>query len=219
MMNTNRVWLIVGGLVLLVGMIGCSRLFTNRNRVSLGFDEEMGEFLEVWKPAETNGRGTPGQWEMIDGAMVLSETENSGQTYNLLMKDGKMTAEVDISIKVQAREGVEDQGGGPIWRAVDADNYYICRWNPLEDNFRVYYVKEGKRTQITSADIVVDPKEWHTIRIIHKGNKITAVLDRDVVVLEIEDDTFSEGGKIGLWTKADAVTAFDDFMVTRTIRY
>ena len=108
--------------------------------------------------------------------------------------------------------GAEDQGGGPIWRAKDADNYYIARWNPLENNFRVYFVKDGKRIQLASADIETDPGTWHEIEIEHVGNRIVAEFD-DEEVIEIEDSTFAEGGMVGLWTKADAATAFDNFKV------
>ena len=99
-----------------------------------------------------------------------------------------------------------------IWRAKDADNYYIARWNPLEKNFRVYYVKDGQRKQLASVDIKTDPSKWHEIEIEHVGNKIVAEFD-DKKVIEIEDSTFTEGGMVGLWTKADAATAFDDFEV------
>ena len=212
-MKTYRVWKMVGVLFVMVGLVGCSRLFTNVYRIGWDFDEETGAVPQELMAAETNGKGTPGTWEVSGGAVVLSETTNSGQTYNLLLTDGGSSiADIELWVKVQARAGVEDQGGGVIWRAVDADNYYICRWNPLEDNFRVYYVKEGKRTQIASADVVVDPLAWHTIHIRHEGKKITAALD-DETVIEVGDVTFSEAGQVGLWTKADAVTAFDDFMM------
>jgi hypothetical protein len=108
--------------------------------------------------------------------------------------------------------GKEDQGGGPIWRAKDADNYYIARWNPLEKNFRVYFVKDGRRKRLASADIDVDPGKWHEIEIEHVGNKIVAEFD-DKKLIEIKDSTFTEAGMVGLWTKADAATAFDDFEI------
>jgi hypothetical protein len=111
---------------------------------------------------------------------------------------------------VKAMTGDEDQGGGPIWRAKDADNYYIARWNPLEDNFRIYFVKGGRRIQLASADIKADPKKWHEIEIKHVGNHIIAKFDKKKI-LKLDDDTFGEAGKVGLWTKADAATAFDNF--------
>lgn len=114
--------------------------------------------------------------------------------------------------KIEKEVEGEDPGGGPIWRAKDADNYYVSRWNPLENNFRVYYVKDGRRVQLATADIKTDPGKWHEIEIEHVGNNIVAEFD-DEKVIEIEDSTFSQGGMVGLWTKADASTAFDDFEV------
>ena len=107
--------------------------------------------------------------------------------------------------------GVIDQGGGPIWRAKDARNYYIARYNPLEDNYRVYTVVEGKRHQLMSANIPHSPG-WHTLRITMTGSTIQCFYDGEAH-LELEDSTFTEAGKVGLWTKADAQTHFDDVKV------
>ncbi len=110
-----------------------------------------------------------------------------------------------------------DQGGGPIWRVKDQNNYYIARWNPLENNFRVYYVKDGKRVQLDSADVDVSASEWHTIRIEHNGDQITGFLDGKEL-LEVTDSAFPEGGGVGLWTKADAASFFDDLVIERKER-
>ena len=112
----------------------------------------------------------------------------------------------------KAIRGVEDQGGGPIWRVQDKNNYYIARANPLENNFRIYTVKDGKRRTLDSARVKVPSKQWHTIKIVHKGKKIKGYLNGEKL-LEYEDNTFPEVGGVGLWTKADAVTEFDDFSV------
>jgi hypothetical protein len=115
-------------------------------------------------------------------------------------------------VKVKAISGKEDQGGGPVWRYQDNNNYYIARWNPLENNFRVYVVQDGKRKQLGSADVQLDPAVWHTITIDHAGNRIKASLDGRQLI-EVNDETFAIIGKIGLWTKADAATAFDAFRI------
>ena len=120
--------------------------------------------------------------------------------------------DLEIELKIKSITGRQDQGGGPIWRAKDAKNYYVARWNPLENNLRVYYVRDGRRVQLASADIITDPGEWHEIEIKHVGNIIRAKFDYEKVI-EIEDTTFTESGMAGLWTKADAATAFDDFKV------
>jgi hypothetical protein len=183
------------------------------------FDEvKLGEVPEGWRVAETASTGTPANWAVIEGgaeegnprAIAITETANRGRTYNLLIATGTKLKDLEIEVKVKAMTGAEDQGGGPIWRAIDADNYYIARWNPLENNFRIYFVKNGKRVQLASADIEADPKKWHEIEIEHVGNHIIAEFD-DKKILELDDDTFGSAGMVGLWTKADAATAFDDF--------
>ncbi|MHC4215359.1 MAG: family 16 glycoside hydrolase, partial [Planctomycetota bacterium] len=108
--------------------------------------------------------------------------------------------------------GVIDQGGGPIWRCRDKDNYYIARWNPLEDNFRVYFVKKGRRRQLASADVKANPKLWHQIKIEHRENRIKAFFDGKKII-EVGNSTFTKAGRIGLWTKADAATSFDRLKV------
>ena len=120
---------------------------------------------------------------------------------------------LELGVKFKAVSGREDQGGGPVWRYQDPDNYYIARANPLENNFRVYKVVNGRRKQLDSVKIKVTPGEWHTIRIINKGDRIQCYYDAKLF-LEVSDNTFKKG-KIGLWTKADAITYFDNLEVER----
>ena len=96
---------------------------------------------------------------------------------------------------------------------LDANNYYIARWNPLEDNFRVYKVEKGKRTQLDTADVKLPADRWHTLKIRQIGEVIECFLD-GTPYLNAEDDTFPDAGKIGLWSKSDAVSHFDDVRVT-----
>ncbi len=119
--------------------------------------------------------------------------------------------DLELEVKFKAVSGDEDQGGGPIWRYQDPDNYYVARANPLENNFRVYKVVNGNRKQLDSAHLKITPGEWHTIKIINNGDKILCCYD-DRFYLEVKDNTF-EKGKIGLWTKADSITYFDNLVV------
>ena len=179
--------------------------------------DKAGSVPRGWKVAETGGKGTPATWQVVeddsapDGtqAVAITANKNRGSTYNLMIAQDTSYKDLVIRVKVKAATGKEDQGGGPIWRARDADNYYIARWNPLEDNFRLYYVKDGKRTQLGTADVKTDPKAWHEIMIVHRGNMIAASFDGKRLI-ELEDTTFGGAGKVGLWTKADAATAFDN---------
>ncbi len=188
--------------------------------VSLTFDnDEVGNVPAAIELKETFGRGTPAIWKVVADqsspnsprAFGAVETKNTGRTYNVALVSESSFKNVVISMQVKAVSGKEDQGGGPVWRAIDADNYYIARWNPLEDNFRIYYVKDGERAQIASMKIKLDPTKWHSIKIIMKGHHIEGWLNSEKR-LEVNDDTFKEAGMVGLWTKADASTLFDDFI-------
>ncbi|MCK4753179.1 MAG: hypothetical protein KAS75_07010 [Planctomycetes bacterium] len=173
-----------------------------------------------WGVSETNSKGKPATWQVIgdDSApskpniVAITSNENSGHTYNLLIAEHTNFKNVNVMVMVKAISGMQDQGGGVIWRAQDSDNYYIARWNPLENNFRVYFVKDGNRKQLASAYMKLDPQKWHRLNIKHIGKKIIARVDEKKYI-EVEDTTFSCAGKVGLWTKADAATGFGGFKV------
>lgn len=121
--------------------------------------------------------------------------------------------DVEVSVAFKANAGRRDQGGGMVWRYRDANNYYVARVNPLEDNFRVYKVVGGKRIpEFRSAEVKVPPGGWHTLTVRIAGDPIECFLDGKKY-LEAKDDTFTKPGKVGLWTKADARTSFDNFTV------
>jgi hypothetical protein len=175
-----------------------------------------------WRIEQTNPRGEGAQWsvawdpEAPSGGQVLSLTDPRGargSTYNLAWTDEIEFQDGRIEVKVKAGAGREDQGGGPIWRVQDRDNYYIARWNPLENNVRLYYVRNGDRRQLESADVDVPADEWHTLAIEQRGSRITGYFDGQRV-WESTDDAFSQPGGVGVWTKADAATFFDDLAIT-----
>lgn len=185
-------------------------------------DVAPGSMPTSWKAEQTNPRGEDAQWSVqqsataASGDQVLELTDTrgaTGSTFNLAWTDQVQFQVGRIEVKVKAGTGEEDQGGGPIWRVQDKDNYYIARWNPLEDNFRLYYVQDGHRSQLESADADLSVDAWHTIVIEHQGNRITAYLDGETM-FETTDDTFSQAGGVGVWTKADAATMFDDLVMT-----
>ena len=156
-----------------------------------------------------------GDWRIVDDetapsrANVLAQSaKNSGSTFNIALVSGTHYKDLRLSVMLKAIAGNEDQGGGLVWRAKDAKNYYIARWNPLEDNFRVYKVVDGRRSQLDSADIKA-PVGWHTLEIEMVGSHIECSLDGKRY-LDVKDSTFPDGGRIGLWTKSDAQTHFDN---------
>ena len=109
---------------------------------------------------------------------------------------------------MKAIAGDIDQGGGIVWRAKDASNYYLARYNPLEDNYRLYKVIDGKRSLIVNADIT-HSDGWHTLRITMTGEQIACYYDGKKY-LEGKDSAIKDAGQIGLWSKADAQSHFDE---------
>jgi hypothetical protein len=181
--------------------------------------DDVGKLPAGWK-ADQTGKGEGSVWKVVaddttpsKAGFVLAQTaESPNAFFNLCVSQDSSFQDGEISVSFKAVKGKNDQGGGLVWRYQDADNYYICRMNPLEDNFRVYKVEGGKRTQFQSADVKVPAGEWHTIKVVQKGNQIECSLDGKKY-LEAKDDTFPKAGKMGLWTKSDAQTYFDDFKV------
>jgi Domain of Unknown Function (DUF1080) len=158
--------------------------------------------------------GYVGEWAVSkDGEnhVLCQKAKNDDATFNLALADGTSYKDIDLSVKLMAVDGNIDRGGGLIWRAKDKSNYYICRYNPLEDNLRVYKVVDGKRTMFKGAKTPGDQK-WHNLRVTMAGNKIACYFDGEKL-LEVEDDTFSDAGMIGLWSKADAQSYFDDLTI------
>jgi hypothetical protein len=175
----------------------------------------VGSLPSGWTAAKT-GAGEGSVWKIQEdstspspsGTKVLTQTASGpGPLFSLCVADQPRTADVDLTIQLKALSGKIDQGGGPVWRYQNADNYYIARVNPLENNFRVYKVVDGKRTQLGTADVQAAAGQWHTIRIEHRAHRIQCSLNGKLS-LEVADDTISKAGQIGFWTKADAVTSF-----------
>jgi hypothetical protein len=156
-------------------------------------------------------KGEVGQWRVVmaDGRKVLAQQAKiTDKVFNVALVTGTHAKDVDLSVKLRAVAGELDRGGGLIWRAKDKHNYYIARYNPLEDNYRVYKVKAGKRTMFKNADIPQTPG-WHQLRVTMRGDHIECFYDGKKY-LDCNDSTFPEAGMIGLWSKADAQSYFDD---------
>ena len=127
--------------------------------------------------------------------------------FNLCVAEKSNYLDVDLRVDFKAVAGKIDQGGGLVWRYKDAKNYYLSRMNPLEDNFRLYKVVDGKRTQLATVDVKAAAGKWHSLRVVQDGDRIRCYFNGKLE-LDAEDKTFNEPGKVGLWTKADAQTHF-----------
>ena len=167
------------------------------------------------------GRGTP-KWTVErdetapSGRQVLKQLGKA--TYPLALKDGTSIKDGFVEVKFKPISGSEDRAGGLVWRARDANNYYVVRANALEDNVVLYKTVKGVRS---SLDIVgrrggygveqaVPANQWHTLRVEFIGTRFKVIFN-DKPLFEVDDSSFAEPGMVGLWTKADSVTAFDAF--------
>jgi len=115
-----------------------------------------------------------------------------------------------VEVKFKAIAGKEDQAGGVVWRWKDGDNYYVARANALENNVSLYFTQNGRRNTIKYVDAPVAKNAWHTLRVVFTGKEIRVALD-GTVYIGVEDGHIGGSGSVGLWTKADSVTLFDDF--------
>jgi hypothetical protein len=129
--------------------------------------------------------------------------------------------DLDLSVKFKAISGSTDQAAGLMFRLQDANNYYIVRANALENNVVLYKVENGKRSDLDlkgegstyGKKANVPKQKWNGLRVVVLGDLFEVYIN-DEKLFEMEDQTFKEAGKIGLWTKADSVTCFDDLRVT-----
>ncbi len=179
-----------------------------------------GELPRSFRAEATHPRGPLARWEVLrepsapSGQKVLALTEikrPSPGTFNLCWTDKVRFRDGEIEVRFKAVRGRIDQGGGIMWRVKDRNNYYVVRYNPLENNFRIYYVLRGRRVLIQSADVKLS-SGWHTMRVVQKGDRYEAYLDGRLL-LSGRDRHITGPGGIGLWTKADAQTNFDDLRV------
>jgi hypothetical protein len=126
------------------------------------------------------------------------------------VKTGSMLADGIVEVKFKPLSGREDRAGGVVWRWKDGDNYYVARANALENNVSLYYTEGGRRRTIKYVDAPVPGNTWHTLRVEFKGTHVSVLLDGKAYI-ELDDDHIAGSGAVGVWTKADSVTLFDDF--------
>lgn len=171
-----------------------------------------------WKVEGTNQKGPLATWSIVADATapgagnvlaLTSTNHDSSGTFNLCWTDKIRFQDGVLEVAMKPVSGKDDQGGGLIWRAKDKDDYYICRANPLESNFRVYHVKNASRHQLGSASVEIETGRWHKIRIEQTGDRMVCSLDGKAL-LDVRDSTFPDAGGVGLWTKSDAKSEFAD---------
>ena len=177
------------------------------------FDSDtVGQLPAGWTCGKT-GKGHP-HWTV--------ETDSSAPSRpNVLKQAGTATfpwcvrndiegADGVVEVRFKPVSGKEDQAGGVVWRWKNSGNYYVARANALESNVSLYFTVDGSRKTIKYVSAPVTLNTWHTLRVIYKGDAIQVALDGKTYI-ETKDRHIPGLGKVGVWTKADSVTLFDDF--------
>ena len=180
---------------------------------TINFDDaKAGAPPPGWKSAIT-GSGSA-KWSIEQDSSAPSKPnvlKQSGVgTFPICIYESAKLKDGFVEMKFKPIEGKEDQAGGVIWRVQDSNNYYIARANALEDNVTIYHTIGGKRVAFKSINTKVKSGVWHTLRVDFEGNKFAVTFDGNKVI-EATDQSFQNAGKVGVWTKADSVTLFDDF--------
>jgi 3-keto-disaccharide hydrolase len=180
---------------------------------TVNFDDmKTGAAPPGWTATQT-GKGS-GKWSVEKDESAPSKPnvlKQSGQaTFPVCLKDDTNLKDGFVEVRFKPISGKEDQAGGAIWRAKDSNNYYIARANALENNVTIYHTINGHRTEKKRTKTTVATNQWHTLRVDFQGNHFVVTFDGQKAI-EWDDDTYKEAGKVGVWTKADSVTLFDDF--------
>ncbi len=157
-----------------------------------------------------------GDWKILitgrakSASQVLAQigSKGSDQAYKLVLFEDTTSSNVDLEVSFLAVSGKADLGGGLIWRARDDRNYYLLRASAVEQNIRLYRVVKGIRHLVKNHNRAIGPAAWHRLRVIQHGCEMQIRYD-DEPIFQLCEQTFDQG-RIGLWTKSDAVTYFDD---------
>jgi hypothetical protein len=165
------------------------------------------------------GSGDP-KWTVESDATAPSKApvikQSGAATYPLLLRNDGLIKDGYVEIGFKAVAGSQDRAAGVVWRAKDADNYYVARANALEDNVVLYKTVGGVRRPLDivgrkggyGVDVKVSSGTWHKLRVDFSGSRFRVSFNGEPL-FEVEDSTFDDAGRIGLWTKADSVTLFD----------
>lgn len=187
-------------------------------------DDTIGQPPKGFEFGHTAKAGAPGKWVIqAEGAnkyLIQTDPDSTRSRFPVAVLSDVSAADLDLSVRFKPVSGRVDQAAGLVWRYRDQDNYYIVRANALEDNVVLYKVENGKRIDLPlmgegrtygkKADVPAG--QWSTLRVIATG-ALFEVHSNGTKLYEVEDRTFTQAGKVGVWTKADSVTQFDDLTV------
>jgi len=181
---------------------------------TINFDADTVAIAPKGWTAGVTGRGTH-RWTVEADAGAPSQPnvlkQSGAGDFPWCVFAGAALADGFVEVKFKALAGKQDQAGGVVWRWKDGDNYYVARANALENNVSLYYTQNGRRNTIKYVDAPVAGNRWHTLRAEFAGKHIRVILDGKAYI-DVDDGRITGPGAVGVWTKADSVTVFDDFV-------
>ena len=200
-------------LALIIPTLVSVTIMTTTHAETVSFDRDAPGALPAGWRAGLTGRGSP-KWSVEADASAPSKPnvlrQSGSGTFPWCVKPEASLENGYVEVRFKPLSGREDQAGGIVWRWKDGDNYYVARANALENNVSLYYTEKGRRNTIKYVDAPVAGNVWHALRAEFSGKKIRVMLDGKAYI-EAEDGHIAGAGAVGVWTKADSVTLFDDF--------
>ena len=211
---------------MLVIMVVCMCVTVHGEVRKVDFEQDtVGQPPKGFAFGHTGKVGAPGRWVIQQEGegkyLAQVDRDRTGNRFPVAVIADVYAADVDLSARFRPVSGRVDQAAGLVWRYQNDDNYYIVRANALEDNVVLYKVQNGRRTDLPvkgegrtygkPAD--VSPQQWSTLRVLATGPHFEVYFNGRKLY-EVEDSTFTQAGRVGVWTKADSVTHFDDITVT-----
>jgi hypothetical protein len=185
------------------------------------FDADRTDAAPVGFSFGRTGDGPTGRWIVKAAAdapsagnvLAQTDTDATDMRFPVAVADGPSLRDVRLSVRCKAISGKVDQACGLVFRYKDENNYYVTRANALEGNVRLYHVKDGRRKQFASWSGEVKGNAWHELRVDARGEHLEVYFN-GAKVIDANDKTFPDAGKVGVWTKADSVTYYDDLSAT-----
>ena len=187
--------------------------------------DTVGQPPKGFEFGHTANVGAPGKWvveaEGSNKYLAQTDADPTNARFPVAVLSDVRAADVDLSARFRPISGRVDQAAGLVWRFQNQDNYYIVRANARENNVVLYKVENGKRTDLPlkgegrsyGKKAAVPAGQWSTLRVIAAG-PLFEVYFNGTKLYDVEDKTFTQPGKVGVWTKADSITQFDDLTVT-----
>ena len=196
-----------------VGLLVACLLSTPVLAQTFYFDTDVVGTVPAGWTCGVTGRGSP-RWSVVADPSAPSPPnvlmQSGSGSFPWCIKNGTAIADGFVEVKFKPISGKEDQAGGLVWRWKDPDHYYVARANALENNVSLYYTERGTRKTLKYVDASVAAGVWHTLKVEFSATRIAVALDGRRLI-EVDDTHLRGAGAVGVWTKADSVTAFDDF--------